>query len=418
MPTIFKFDSSSLFHPTQKEVYDSFLWDGINVVAAGRRWGKSYLAGYILFLAALKKPGNYFWVAPSYKMSRDPWRRMKKLAVQSMNGLAKVHEADRRITLPNESIIEFHSADDPQSLRSQGLRGVVMDEFSKIPESAWKEAIQPSLTDYDDSWSLLIGTPFGINLFSEMFDNGQIGKNDTRSWQFTSYDNPHASLRKIEFDKITMSDREFRQEHLAEFIAESGFVFDRQYFNTRADKVDCRARYISIDSASTTGKNSAFTAVVVGELDNLNRLFIREVIQDKVEFIELEQMINRLIEKYNTDRKLEGIIIEHQSSGIALIQSLYATGSDEIAEKLIPFSPRVGKRQRAQIASKFVEKGSILLPNYTLDNKWIHDFEHQLIKFTGDDKDMNPKDMVDAFSQLVVCLQQPLSEGLLYKSGR
>lgn len=406
------FDPEKIFHKTQFEVWNNFLYGGTNVIAAGRRWGKSYFSVYFIFIQAMTHSNsNYFWVAPSVKMFTAPWNDIVKICKRSLGDSAKVGVNEKVISLPNGSKIYFRSSDDPQSLRSQGLRGVVMDECSKTDEKAWTQGIKPSLTDYDDSWAILIGTPYGVNWFSRLWDDGNLGKNRTRSFHFTSYDNPKISHALIDLDKLTMSDKEFRQEHLAEFVTDSGFVFDRKYFK-HEQKQECYARYLSFDTASTTGAQSAFSAVTVGELRYDKKLQIVEVAQEKVEFPDLEYFIERMVKKYNADGKLDGIIIESASSGIALLQTLYATSSPEISELLIPFNPRIAKRQRAQSASKWIEKGCVIFPLYSLDKEWLVDFEQQLITFTGADEQL--KDMVDTFSQLCLCLQSPLSEGLLY----
>lgn len=404
-----KFDPTKIFHPTQLIVWDNILWSGVNVLACGRRWGKSFFAIHVLFLAAMSKVGVYFWVSPSFKMGRFPFRTLKKLAIKTTNGTCQINETDKRVTLPNGSIIEFHSADDPQSLRSEGLRGVVVDEAAKISEEAWTQAIKPSLTDYEDSWALLLSTPFGRNWFWKIYEDGRDGKNDTRSFNYKSTDNPFVSKKKIALDKLTMSEREYGQEHDAIFYSDSGVVYVREYFNNRREKVDVWKRFISWDTASTVNKNSAYSCGVVGELTYDYRLFIKEVVHKKVEFVQLQYEVENLANKYNQDGLLEGIIIEYESSGIATVQSLKATADPEISQIIIPFNPVQKKEVRALEAAKFMEKGMILFPLYSTDNKWLPVFEDELLAFPDGFKDQS-----DAFSQLVKVVSPILTQGLLY----
>ena len=403
------FDPRKIFHPTQLHVWDNFLHGGVNVLACGRRWGKSYFAVYFLFLAAMKDVGVYFWVAPNHNMSKDPYNLLTKLVIKSTNGTCQINKTEKSFTLPNGSIIYFRSAEDPQSLRSQGLRGVCVDEAAQLKEEAWTQAILPSLTDYDDSWALLLSTPFGRNWFWKIYEDGRDGKNDTRSFNFTSYDNPFASKKKIKRDEITMSERQFGQEHLAIFYSDSGVVYEREYFNNRREKVDVWKRFISWDTASTTGKDSAYSCGVVGELTYDYRLFIKEVVHKKVEFVQLQYEVEQLANKYNQDGLLEGIIIEYASSGISTVQSLKATADPEISQLIIPFIARQTKEVRALEAAKFMEKGMILFPLYSIDNKWLPVFEDELLAFPDGFKDQS-----DAFSQLVKVVSPILTQGLLY----
>ena len=73
-----------------------------------------------------------------------------------------VSETHRRVTLPGGGVLQVRSADDPDSLRGEGLDFLVMDEAAYIKEDAWIEALRPALSDRKGS-ALFISTPAGRN---------------------------------------------------------------------------------------------------------------------------------------------------------------------------------------------------------------------------------------------------------------
>ena len=117
----------------------------------------------------------------------------------------------------------------------------------------------------------------------------------------------------------------------------------------------------------------------------------------------------------NRDGKLQAVIIEDMSSGTGIVQTL-GLGDDWLARLLVPFRPANygDKVQRAQQAALWCKRGCILLPQPSAAAPWLHDFEQQLFNFP----DTENKDMVDAFSQLVIYLENILAEGWRARGGR
>ena len=66
---IIKFDAKKRLKENQQSIfYDESRF---KVAACGRRFGKSYLATYIILTKALQKQGNYFFVAPTFQQARQ-----------------------------------------------------------------------------------------------------------------------------------------------------------------------------------------------------------------------------------------------------------------------------------------------------------------------------------------------------------
>ena len=117
-------------HKGQAEVHNSPA--RFKVLAAGRRWGKTRL-GVNECLDVASRGGRAWWVAPSYKTSEVGWRPLRRIG--SKIG-AEIRKVDRMINLPNGGSVQVRSADDPQSLRGEGLDFVVMDENAFMKEEA------------------------------------------------------------------------------------------------------------------------------------------------------------------------------------------------------------------------------------------------------------------------------------------
>src|SRR5690554_3151365 len=142
-------------HAGQREVADHPA--RFKVLAAGRRWGKTRL-GTLLCLDVALNGGRAWWVAPSYPMATVGWRGIKHLAKQIPGITAR--EVDRLIELPSGGSIQVRSADNPDSLRGEGLDFLIIDEAAFVREEAWTEALRPALSDRQGR-AMIISTPKG-----------------------------------------------------------------------------------------------------------------------------------------------------------------------------------------------------------------------------------------------------------------
>lgn len=396
-----------LLHKKQEEAYKAL--SRFNVIVAGRRFGKTRLGAFKIFISSIQREGVYWWVSPTTNVGNSAWRVVRKLCISTFGvGIVKINETTRTINLPNGSIIEFKSADNPDSLRGEGLRGVVLDECAQIKEGVWSESLRASLSD-KKGWAIFIGTPKGQNWFWKIFKKAEKGEFGWKAFTFTTYDNPLVDPHEIDEARKDLSERVFNQEYMAEFLSDTGLVFKREWFKERLDEPEYIARFFSWDTASSIGDASAYTCGIVGELMPDYRLFIREVFREKLEFPQLQYRIEEVHNKYSSETR--GIIIENKSSGISVIQSLRQTLNPEIANLLVAFNPKGSKEERASQASKWCEKGCIVLPIYSDKYKWLYNFEDELLTFPNSEF----KDQTDAFSQLLDYVSNYLQQGLEYR---
>ena len=146
-------------HKSQRRVVASDA--RFKVLACGRRWGKTRL-GSALCLESALHGGRAWWVAPSYKMAAVGWRLIHELGIQIPG--AEIRKVDRMVVLPTAGTIQVRSADDPDSLRGEGLDLVVPDECGFMKEDAWTHALRPALSDRQGK-AVFISTPKGRNWF-------------------------------------------------------------------------------------------------------------------------------------------------------------------------------------------------------------------------------------------------------------
>jgi hypothetical protein len=193
------------------------------VLALHRRAGKTELALRQLLDSALRCPlelGLFFYVAPLLKQAKAiAWARLKQIvAPLQMAGLAEVNESELWVRLrSNGAIIRMYGADNPEAMRGVRLDGVVLDEVADIKPETWREVLQPALADRL-GWALFIGTPHGINLFSELFFKGR----DLADWHsalYTVYDTEALNAREVERYRQSVDENTFKREMLCDFAA-------------------------------------------------------------------------------------------------------------------------------------------------------------------------------------------------------
>jgi len=195
------------------------------VICAGRRSGKSVLARLTLLKWALTNIGTYYLVSPTYRQAKSiHWDELRKEIPREW--VQKTNETELSVTLRNGSIIELKGAENPDALRGVKLRGLIIDEIASIRNWnwLWNEVLRPTLTDYQAP-ALFISTPKGFNHFYDLFELGNKGTGDYKSWRFTSYDNPYIPKEEIDAAKQELTEDTFYQEYMADFRKYTGLVY-------------------------------------------------------------------------------------------------------------------------------------------------------------------------------------------------
>ena len=194
-----------------------------NVVACGRRWGKTVLGLNRLIEPALAgKPVG--WFAPSYKYLEEAWRefvRVLRPATQARNA------TEKRLELITGGTIDCWTLEDVDAGRGRKYQRIAVDEAAKSKnlEAWWNNAGRATLADLEGDADFY-STPKGRNFFWRCFTQGEDASNrDWAAFRSPSMDNPHIPAGEWEEIRRQLPERSYRQEILAEFIDETGGVF-------------------------------------------------------------------------------------------------------------------------------------------------------------------------------------------------
>ena len=198
------------------------------VVAAGRRTGKSRYAAWKLIVKGLEaKRGQIFYVAPTQGQARDiMWQALLEVGHPV---ISSSHVNNLQIKLVNGITIALKGADRPETMRGVSLYYLVMDEYADMKPEVWEQILRPALADLKGE-ALFIGTPMGRNHFYDLHQYASISNDeDWQGYHFTSYDNPLLDSAEIEAAKKSMSAFSFRQEFMASFEAAGGELFKEEH---------------------------------------------------------------------------------------------------------------------------------------------------------------------------------------------
>lgn len=334
-------------HPAQQVIHDSPA--RFRVVDAGRRFGKTRL-GVMECLGVASQGGRAWWVAPTYKISEVGWRPLRRIA-RRIPGV-EIRQVDREVILPNGGAVSVRSADNPDSLRGEGLDFVVMDEAAFNKPEAWAEALRPALSDRKGR-ALFISTPRGRNWFWDLWMRGQRGEHDYQSWRYTTYDNPHIDPAEIDAAKRELPELIFRQEYLAEFIDNEGAVFRRVQEAATVEQIqaaqDGRQYVAGVDVASSVD----YTVVTVMDVQARQAVHIDRF--NRVDYNVLADRLHGTYKRFGMD----AMTVEANSIGQPVIDMLRGRGMT-----IIPFTTTSATKQAIiQGLQAAFEHGEIGIPN-------------------------------------------------------
>jgi phage terminase large subunit-like protein len=333
-------------HPGQLEVHNSPA--RFKVLAAGRRWGKTRL-GVNECLDVAAQGGRAWWVSPSYKTSEVGWRPLRQIVCKIPG--AEIRLVDRVVNFPGGGFVAVRSADNPDSLRGEGLDFVVMDECAFMQREAWTEAIRPALSDRQGK-ALFISTPKGRNWFWENYQRGINGEEGWQSWTFPTSSNPFIAKEEIEAARRDLPEIIFRQEYLAEFIDDAGGVFRRvqEAAVLEPKEYEEGKQYIAgVDVAASVD----FTVVSVLDAESKEMVYL-----DRFNRVDYPVLIDRLEAVYHRYH-MTSMVVESNSIGRPVIDELVIRGLN-----IIPFTTTSATKQSIiQNLQAAFENGQIRILN-------------------------------------------------------
>lgn len=282
-------------------------------LAAGRRGGKTLSAArdvayYMEFPEEFHlhvhgkdddRPLHVYALTENYKRLLPAYRAFKEALVA--HGLqfgrdVKERIADKTFEFANGSLIEFRSADEPDSLRGAGLDILWMDEAAFIRNDAAYRVVRPALADKQ---GIVINTttPDRQNWFYERFWSGKALTNPRHfRVAYWSLDNPHFPVEEWEEEKSDTHPMIFAQEYMASFDAMKGNALSPDWLSYYTDdEIDGLEleKYIGVDPAISLSDNAdRFVISVLGIHRKTNQVYLLDQWAGRIPFPDQVEKIN------------------------------------------------------------------------------------------------------------------------------
>ena len=386
-------------HPAQLEIFNSPA--RFKVVSAGRRFGKSRLAAWILIIKALQSESkDVFYIGPTFQQAKDIMWSMLKELLDGTELIEQTHENTATMTLVNGRRISLKGSDRPDTLRGIGLSYVVLDEYASMKVEVWEQIIRPTLADVKGG-ALFIGTPAGKNHFYDIWQEAKDEKKeDWEAFQYTSIDNPILDPEEIKTARDTMSTQAFRQEFEASFVSFTGGIFKQEWIKYDKEEPKEGNYVIAVDPAGfekvekergLKGSKLDETAIAIVKIHN-DEWWVKDILHGRWNIKE-------------TSSKILQAAIENQATivGIesgALKNAILPYLEDEMRSQsrwiVITDVTHGGKKKADRITWALqgrLEHGKITFNK----GHWNRDFESQLLEFpTSGTHD----DMVDSLAYI------------------
>lgn len=318
------------------------------VLALHRRAGKTELALAELIDKALRfnqELGLFFYVAPLLKQAKAiAWLRLKqKVTPLLMRGLVEINESELWVRFnSNGATIRVYGADSPDRMRGVRLDGVVLDEVAQMKPEVWDDILQPALSDRR-GWALFIGTPKGVNLFSQLFFSAR-DKPDWHSALYTVHDTESIDPDEARRLQAEMSEMSWRREYLCDFSAAGdeqlislADVEEATRRHLRKDQYDFAPVILGIDPARFGDDRS-----VIGIRQGLHCRGFK--VYTKIDNMALAAHASQVI----TDTQADAVFCD-AGNGAGVIDKLRQMGHDVIE---VPFG---GKASKPRYANKRAE---------------------------------------------------------------
>jgi len=294
---------------------------GFRHLVAGRRGGKTLSAAWEILFYALH-PAEFHRDAHGREMDRPLWiwalakdyqagRPSLFTFLEVLNQAGLVKDKDFRYNkaaqtfefIESGTLVEFKTANDPQSLRGAGLDILWIDEAAFLPnKDAW-DVVRPALSD-KEGLVITTTTPWGKNWFYESFFVGDALKDENQfRVEYTSIDNPYFSQKRWDYERKHTHPVMFAQEYLAAFDAMAGVALSGDWLkyyvfgnpDSRGDDISVPREgekylldlYIGVDPAiSVSDDADDFAMALIGVSKDRTQVFLLDYYLGHIAFPE------------------------------------------------------------------------------------------------------------------------------------
>lgn len=409
-------------HPGQVAAYESP--GRFKAIRCGRRWGKTKFATTLAMDTALKS-WPVGWFAPEYKFLAEPYQEI----LMTLGDFVKSSSEQKgTIRLLSNGNIDFWTLENPLAGRGRKYKLAIIDEaaFTKNgsmiasegggSKGIWEKNIRPTLVDLRGSAYALSNTN-GDDSENFLWQICKQEKYGFVEYHAPSSANPFLPADELEELKRNSMPLVWQQEYEAEFVDWSGHAFFKLEYllHLGTEPVPypshCDSIFITIDSATKTGKENDGTAAIWWGLTSHAESPLVILDYDIVQ-IEGDLLIHwlpgvlrhgeELAVKCGARFGFAGAHVEDKSSGMILIMQSQRLGLNvqPIESKLTS----LGKSERAINVSSYVFQNKVRISAHAY-NKIVSykgvSRNHLLSQVTGfriGSKDQIDDDCLDCFT--------------------
>lgn len=267
------------------------------VVVATRQGGKTVAGAHEIGEWGMSAPARwpqdtqhqFWWLTRTYKTKPKAWRELTTNVPPQI--ISSKSDQKSEIILKNGAQISVRSADGKDSLVSERLHGVVLDEFTLYPPEVWYQLVNPMLATTGGP-ALFLGSARGKNWGYEIFQNQLKGVPGWKSFSWDIYQVPYVSPTWIADTKRDTPERIWQQEYLAQFLTDGGEVFRNVDGAVAPAAQPDDYTIISVDVARTHDWTAIFAFNSKGEWVASRRVGHLDWSVQRVAIIELYKRVN------------------------------------------------------------------------------------------------------------------------------
>ena len=289
--------------------------------------------------------GPYWHIFPTYAEAKNAiWHDPNMLfGIIPEQIIAKKNEADLRVHLVNGSYIQLIGADNPDRLRGAGPLGMVLDEYDTMKDDVWP-ILQPILRA-NGGWAWFIGTPKGKAKLYDLYNLGQSGNKEWKSYLMKASTSGVIPKDELENARLTMPQALFNQEFECEFLEGEGSVFRNVRAAATGIPSEPKIRHlytIGVDLARVQDH----TVLSVFDRSNNNQVY-----QDRFQSLEWPFQKKKIIALCNYYNNAT-LVMDATGVGDPIVQDLERAGCPVIPVKIT----NVSKKEMVEKLSIFIEQ--------------------------------------------------------------
>lgn len=204
------------------------------VIAAGRRVGKTTMGALIAvggqahygFRKGILDGRHVTLSSTSQDQSDLFWLYITQWLRPLYSHSAFYKNETKRIIRLGNGQIRVKTGRHADALRGDYADTLILDECAYLEPDVWQTVGMPMLLDSEDSEAWFLSTPKRRNWFYQLFLQGLDVLNPLwHSWNFPSHANPHLSPDKLAEISANMTEADYEQEIMAQFLESEGAVF-------------------------------------------------------------------------------------------------------------------------------------------------------------------------------------------------